>query len=156
MHRVTITLDDDLMAKLDRIIAVRGYQNRSEAIRDLARIGIQQTSQEAGDDSACFAAMIYTYDHSRRDLPNRLAQNFHGHHELSRATLHVHLDHDNCLEVAILNGKPADLQHVADHVFAERGVRYGRVVMIPQEVSGTGEHGHGHDHAPAGSSSSDN
>lgn len=133
MHRVTITLDDDLMAKLDKIIEVRGYQNRSEAIRDLARIGIQQTSQEAGSADHCVAAMIYTYDHSRRDLPKKLAQNFHGHHDLSRATLHVHLDHDNCLEVAILNGKPADVQHVADHVFAERGVRYGRVVMIPPD-----------------------
>jgi CopG family nickel-responsive transcriptional regulator len=133
MHRVTITLDDDLMEKLDAIIAERGYQNRSEAIRDLARIGIQQTSRDAGDDAACFAAMIYTYDHSKRDLPNRLAENFHHHHEMSRATLHVHLDHDNCLEVAILNGKPADINHVADHVFTERGVRYGRVVMIPPD-----------------------
>lgn len=134
MHRVTITVDDDLMAELDKIIEMRGYQNRSEAIRDLARIGIQQTSQESGSADHCVAAMIYTYDHSKRDLPKKLAQNFHGHHDMSRATLHVHLDHDNCLEVAILNGKPADVQHVADHVFAERGVSYGRVVMIPQDA----------------------
>ncbi len=137
MHRVTITLDDDLMEKLDAIIAERGYQNRSEAIRDLARIGIQQTSRDAGDDAACFAAMIYTYDHSKRDLPRKLTQNFHRHHELSRATMHVHLDHDQCLEVTILDGHANELQHFADHIFSERGVRYGRLVTIPTSPDAT-------------------
>jgi len=132
MHRVTITLDDDLMEKLDAIIAARGYQNRSEAIRDLARIGIQQTSAEASG-AHCVGAMVYTYDHAKRDLPRKLTESFHHHHELSRATMHVHLDHDQCLEVTILDGKASELQHFADHIFSERGVRYGRLVTIPAE-----------------------
>lgn len=132
MQRVTITLDDDLMEKLDAIIEARGYQNRSEAIRDLARIGIQQTAQQPGN-TRCVGAMVYTYDHSKRDLARKLTQSFHGHHDISRATMHVHLDDDRCLEVAIVDGKAAELQHVAEHIFAERGVRYGRLVMIPPE-----------------------
>jgi CopG family nickel-responsive transcriptional regulator len=132
MHRVTITLDDDLMDKLDAIIAARGYQNRSEAIRDLARIGIQQTAAETGDKH-CVGAMVYTYDHAKRDLPRKLTQSFHNHHQLSRATMHVHLDHDRCLEVTILDGKAGELQHFAEHIFAERGVHYGRLVTIPAE-----------------------
>ncbi|ABD07741.1 transcriptional regulator, CopG family [Rhodopseudomonas palustris HaA2] len=139
MHRVTVTLDDDLMKKLDAIIEARGYQNRSEAIRDLARIGIQQTSAHASAEH-CVGAMVYTYDHSKRDLPRKLTQSFHNHHELSRATMHVHLDHDQCLEVTILDGKANEIQHFADHIFSERGVRYGRLVTIP-----TSGDGHAHD-----------
>ena len=58
-------------------------------------------------------------------------QNFHGHHDLSLATLHVHLDDDSCMEVTALMGPTGEVRHFADHIIAERGVRYGRVVMIP-------------------------
>jgi CopG family nickel-responsive transcriptional regulator len=133
MQRVTITLDDGLMADLDRIIEARGYQNRSEAIRDLARAGIQQAAQEAGAKGDCVAALVYVYDHAARELSKRLVQNFHGHHEMSLATLHVHLDNDSCMEVTVLKGGVRDVQHFADHIIAERGVRHGRVVMIPAD-----------------------
>ena len=135
MQRVTITLDDDLMAELDRMIAQHGYQNRSEAIRDFARAGMQQAAQDAGQTGGdCVAALVYVYDHAARDLSSRLVNNFHDHHDLSLATLHVHLDNDNCMEITALKGKTSDVQHLADHVIAERGVRYGRVVMIPTEA----------------------
>jgi CopG family nickel-responsive transcriptional regulator len=134
MQRVTITLDDDLMAELDRMIAQHGYQNRSEAIRDFARAGMQQAAQDAGQTGGdCVAALVYVYDHAARDLSSRLVNNFHDHHDLSLATLHVHLDNDNCMEITALKGKASDVQHLAEHVIAERGVRYGRVVMIPTD-----------------------
>jgi CopG family nickel-responsive transcriptional regulator len=133
MQRVTITLDDELMADLDRIIAARGYQNRSEAIRDLARAGIREAAQEAGAEGDCVAALVYVYDHAARELSKRLVQNFHGHHQMSLATLHVHLDNDSCMEVTVLKGSVRDVQHLADHIIAERGVRHGRVVLIPSE-----------------------
>ena len=63
-------------------------------------------------------------------------QNFHGHHEMSLATLHVHLDNDRCMEVTVLKGGARDVQHFADHIIAERGVRHGRIVMIPAEATG--------------------
>src|ERR1700733_14630001 len=126
MQRVTITLDDDLMADLDRIIEARGYQNRSEAIRDLARAGIREAAEETGSKKACIAALVYVYDHSARDLSKRLVQNFHGHHEMSLATLHVHLDEENCMEVTVLKGTGSEVLHFADHIIAERGVRHGR------------------------------
>ena len=135
MHRVTITIDDDLMTELDRMIVERGYQNRSEAIRDFARAGMQQAAQDAGKDGGnCVAALVYVYDHASRDLSNRLVNNFHDHHDLSLATLHVHLDNDNCMEITALKGSTTDVKHLAEHVIAERGVRYGRVVMIPNEA----------------------
>jgi len=59
MHRVTVTLDDELMVELDRLIEVRGYQNRSEAIRDLARAGLKQAAQEDGSDQKCVGVLSY-------------------------------------------------------------------------------------------------
>jgi CopG family transcriptional regulator, nickel-responsive regulator len=105
MQRVTITIDDELMTELDRIIAARGYQNRSEAIRDLARAGIREAGQTLDAKRDCVAAVVYIYDHASRELPKRLTETFHDHHELSLSSLHVHLDHDSCMEVTVLKGK---------------------------------------------------
>jgi CopG family nickel-responsive transcriptional regulator len=134
MQRVTITIDDELMGELDRIIASRGYQNRSEAIRDLARAGIREAAQTLDANRDCVAAVVYVYDHAARELPKRLTEAFHHHHELSLSSLHVHLDHDHCMEVTVLKGKTGAVQHFAEHVIAERGVRHGRVVLMPTET----------------------
>jgi CopG family nickel-responsive transcriptional regulator len=142
MQRITITLDDDLMVELDQMIAAHGYQNRSEAIRDFTRAGMQQAAQEKGKSGECVAALVYVYDHAARDLSRRLVENYHGHHDLSLATLHVHLDDDNCMEVTALRGPGKDVQHLADHIIAERGVKYGRVVMIPTGPGKKGSHAH--------------
>jgi CopG family transcriptional regulator, nickel-responsive regulator len=154
MQRVTITLDDALMDELDAIIAARGYQNRSEAIRDLARAGIREAAEDIGQKRDCVAALVYTYDHAARQLSKRLTSAYHEHHELSLASLHVHLDHDTCLEVTVLRGKTDDVQHFGEHVIAERGVRHGRIVLVPTDVlikphthaDGTA---HDHSHPPA-------
>ena len=92
MQRVTITIDDDLDAELDRFMKTRGYDNRSEAIRDLARSGLQQAAMEISGPRPCVAALVYVYDHEARELPKRLTRDFHEHHDLAQATLHVHLD----------------------------------------------------------------
>jgi CopG family nickel-responsive transcriptional regulator len=134
MQRVTITIDDELMTELDRIIAARGYQNRSEAIRDLARAGIRQAAETLDRQRDCVAALVYVYDHAARQLSKRLADTFHDHHELSLASMHAHLDHDSCMEVTILRGRADKVQHFAEHVIAERGVRHGRVVLVPTDA----------------------
>jgi CopG family transcriptional regulator, nickel-responsive regulator len=134
MQRVTITLDDELLEQIDRLAQTRGYQNRSEAIRDLTRAGLQQTATETQADGECIAALVYVYDHAARHLAQRLTHNFHHHHDLSLATLHVHLDDDYCMEVTALRGKSSEVQHLAEHVIAERGVRYGRIVTIPEQA----------------------
>jgi len=147
MHRVTITLDDDLMTDLDRIIVRRGYQNRSEAIRDLARAGIQQAALDAGEGiQHCVGALVYVYDHSARDLARRLVQESHDHHDLSVATLHVHLDHDSCIEVTVLKGSTNKVRKFSDQVIAQRGVRHGRLVLVPVDITSE-VHAHGHESA---------
>ncbi|MET3613330.1 CopG family nickel-responsive transcriptional regulator [Rhizobium aquaticum] len=131
MQRVTVTLDDDLMAELDRVMAERGYQNRSEAIRDLARAGLKQARVEAGDMTHCVGVLSYTYDHKARDLARRLTNTFHDHHDISVASMHVHLDQDRCLEVSILKGSAEEVRHFAEHVTAERNVTHGELAIIP-------------------------
>ena len=141
MQRVTVTLDDDLMGELDRIMAIKGYQNRSEAIRDLARAGIREAVVDTAESENCVAALVYVFDHTARELSKRLVRSFHEHHDLSLATMHIHLDHDNCMEVTVLKGETREVRHTAEHVIAERGVRHGRLIMIPVEVN---EHRHSH------------
>jgi len=132
MQRVTITIDDDLMGDIDALIASRGYQNRSEAIRDLARAGLQQAANETPSEQPCVAALVYVYDHATRELAKRLAHSFHDHHSMSVATLHVHLDHDTCMEVTVLKGEAGKVRHFGEHVIAERGVRHGQLVILPE------------------------
>jgi CopG family transcriptional regulator, nickel-responsive regulator len=152
MQRVTITLDDDLMNELDKLIAARGYQNRSEAIRDLARAGIQQTAIATMPDQQCVAALVYVYDHGVRELAKRLTHVFHDHHDMAVSTLHVHLDHDSCMEVAVLKGRAGDFSGFSEQVIAERGVKHGRLVMVPVQITSE-RHAHGdqtsrpHEHA---------
>lgn len=154
MQRVTIAIDDDLAAEIDRHMAARGYANRSEAIRDLARSGLQQAATEVGrGKSLCLAALVYVYEHETRELSQRLTRDYHSHHDLVQATLHVHLDHESCMEVTVLKGRGSDVQEFADHIIAERGVRHGHVVYLP--VDGTRSHEHhgghqnqGHHYAP--------
>jgi CopG family nickel-responsive transcriptional regulator len=144
MQRITITLDDELMAQIDALIEVRGYQNRSEAIRDLARAGLQQADQDRAGTGPCVAALAYVYDHAQRDLSKRLVDTYHHHHDLALATLHVHLDAENCMELTALRGTAREVQHFADHVIAERGVRHGRVVMMPAVEGGARNKPHRH------------
>jgi CopG family transcriptional regulator, nickel-responsive regulator len=148
VQRVTITLDDDLMAELDSWIVACGYQNRSEAIRDLTRAGLRQLSFERTATQDCVAALIYVYDHATRELSKRLVHAFHDRHKLSVATMHVHLDHGSCMELTVLKGRTDEVQHFAEHVIAERGVRHGRVVVVPNDLPATGAPpGRSHKHA---------
>lgn len=142
MQRVTVTLDDELLVELDRMVAARGYQNRSEALRDLARAGIRQNAEQTGTSQDCVGALVYVYDHEARELSKRLTRSFHAHHDVALAAMHVHLDHESCMEVAVLRGKTHEVQHLADHVVAERGVRYGRLVLVPVDLEHE-KHTHG-------------
>jgi CopG family nickel-responsive transcriptional regulator len=152
MQRVTITLDDELLSEIDSMIKLRGYQNRSEALRDLARAGLKQAAEGSETTMTdCVAALVYVYDHDARQLAKRLTSSFHDHHDLALSTMHVHLDHDSCMEVAVLRGPSVEVRHLADHVMAERGVRHGKLVTVPVSIDDNkhahgGAHSHHHPH----------
>ncbi|PDO89200.1 nickel-responsive transcriptional regulator NikR [Kosakonia pseudosacchari] len=132
MQRVTITLDDDLLDTLDNLSARRGYNNRSEALRDILRGALAQESVQDNEQPG-YAVLSYVYEHEKRDLASRIVATQHHHHDLSVATLHVHISHDDCLEIAVLKGKMGDVQHFADDVIAQRGVRHGHLQCLAAE-----------------------
>jgi CopG family nickel-responsive transcriptional regulator len=142
MQRITITIDDELVEALDRYIDQSGHQNRSEAIRDLARAGIAQLKGQSNDRRSGLAALVYVYDHQERELAKRLTSQSHEHHDLSVATMHVHLDHESCMEVAVLKGAMCDVRRFAQQIVAERGVRHGQLVTVPVQFESQ-KHTHG-------------
>lgn len=95
MERVTISMSKEFAAELAAFLDSNGYENRSEALRDLARLGLRHAWLESGRAGACFATLSYVYNHHTRELSKRLANAHHGHHHLHVATMHVHLDHEN-------------------------------------------------------------
>lgn len=130
MQRVTISLDNELATAFDALVKARGYTSRSEAMRDLARRAVDEQRVETTGDGACIANLSYVFDHHLRDLSQRLTAIEHDHHELVVSTTHVHLDHDTCLESAILRGPINAVRALANEVQAERGVRFGALNLI--------------------------
>ena len=134
MQRITITLDEELLDLIDRRVETQGYQGRSEAIRDLLRNGLREAETQP-NDTPCVAVVSYLYDHATRELPKRLNQTLHAHHDLTRSTLHVHLDAGHCLEVSVLQGESGPVGELARQLMVERGVEHGHVQIMPSPVS---------------------
>ncbi|WP_428311752.1 nickel-responsive transcriptional regulator NikR [Hydrocarboniphaga sp.] len=150
MQRYTISLEDSLAEQFDEWIARHRYQNRSEAVRDLLRDRLgKEALDEAPASGQCVACVSYVYDHHSRELGRRLADGQHQHYDLAVSTLHVHLDAEQCFEVALLRGEPEQVRIQAESLVAERGVRHGKVHVVPigKPVNGASAHDHGHPHA---------
>ncbi len=130
MQRFTISLDDTLAAQFDAWIAQRGYENRSEAVRDLLRAELQQTRLRADEAPQCVACLSYVYAHQARDLAERLAKIQHAQHDLVVSTMQVQLDHSHRLETTVLRGSTALVTAFADAVCAERGVHHGKLNLV--------------------------
>ncbi len=128
LQRIGVAIDGDLLEKFDDLIARRGYTNRSEAFRDLIRADlVNDVAQHPG--SFVVGTITLLYDHHVRLLNEKLTSLQHEHHQSILSTLHVHLDHDNCLEVIVLKGKSADVQKIADRLIAAKGVKHGRLTI---------------------------
>lgn len=141
MQRVTISLDDELAASFDRLIAARGYENRSEAVRDLIRQHLDREARDHAPRGHCVASLSYVYNHHARDLAERLAERQHAHHDVVVATMHVHLDHENCLETTVLQGPVAAVRRLAGSLTAEPGVRHGSLNLVAVEHADHHAHG---------------
>jgi CopG family nickel-responsive transcriptional regulator len=126
LERISITIEPDLLARLDAFVASAGHSNRSEAIRDLIR---GRLIEEAGPDDEVTGVVAITYDHEQRDLSDRLVQVAHVHHGAVLATTHVHLDERHCLEMSALRGRRSELVHYAAHIIGMKGVRHGSFLV---------------------------
>jgi CopG family transcriptional regulator, nickel-responsive regulator len=126
--RFGVAMDDDLLWKFDRLIDRKGYENRSEAIRDLIRNLLVEEEWAAGDEETV-GTITLVYDHHVHDLQDNLTDLQHKLHESIVSTVHVHLDAHNCLEVLIVKGQSADIKAAADKLIGTKGVKHGRLTM---------------------------
>ena len=124
LTRFGVSLDEELLEPFDALCAVKGYSNRSEAIRDLIRKALVAEEWQQADGQGA-GTLSLVYDHHKNDLARRLTQMQHDEHDIIIATLHVHLDHHNCLEVLILKGEAARVRALADKLISCKGVKHG-------------------------------
>ncbi len=143
MERVTISLEDALLGKFDSYLKRKGYENRSEAIRDLVRECLERDRLEEGNAPQVIGCLSYVYNHHQRELARRLTQAQHDHHGFILSTLHVHLDHAHCLEVVLMQGKTMEVRRFSETLIAETGVRHGQLHLVAADIA-QGHHRHGH------------
>lgn len=143
MQRFTISLDDALAARFDDLIAAKGYDNRSEAVRDLIRSRIDDNHLQTPQAAWCVATLNYVYDHHDTTVVERVMSLQHAHHDLIVTSLHTHLDHAHRLETVVLRGATPAIKAFSETVMALRGVRHGSMQLVP-----LAEHADPHTHDP--------
>ena len=151
MQRITVSIDDALAETLDAYTTARGYESRSEAVRDVVRDAVRTWRADVSDAAYSVGNLSYVYDRRTRTLAERLSALRHAHHELVAAVTQVHLDHRHTLESVMLKGATPAVRGFADVVRAQRGVSYSDLNLIavaPHDHHDAGDvHSHtGHGH----------
>ena len=135
LKRFSVSLEDQLLRQFDRFMGAHRYVNRSEAVRDLIRKALVQEDWEHDRDVVGVISLVY--DHHQRQLQDKLTEIQHAFHHDVISTTHIHLNHDDCLEVIIVRGKASRVRRLSDQLIALRGVKDGSLSM-----SGAGPHLH--------------
>ena len=129
LERIGISVDKKLLSQFDKLIAKQHYANRSEAVRDLIRQRLSK--EELSNPSATAVAGIFlVYDHHSMSLSQKLNELQHHHLLQIISSIHVHLDHENCLEIIILKGKVKDIEQISNKITALKGVKLSRMNML--------------------------
>ncbi len=128
LNRIGVAIDSELLARFDQLIATRGYTNRSEAFRDLIRDELVRKHSEE-PEAPVVGTVTLVYDHHQRLLGDKLTDIQHDAFHQILSTLHVHLDHDHCLEVIVVRGKSSEVRRIADALIATKGVKHGRLTV---------------------------
>jgi CopG family transcriptional regulator, nickel-responsive regulator len=134
LERITISLDSSLADEFDQFITEHGYRNRSEAMRDLIRLKLESERLDKEQKGHCIGTLTYVFNHEERELARRLTSLQHEHHNLAVSTLHVHLDHENCLETVVVQGPTGEVRSFANELIARPGVRHGELYLVPVDV----------------------
>ena len=126
--RFTVSVDEQLLHELDRMMRQKGYTNRSQAVADMIRADLVEHRQQFGDQEIA-GTITLVYDHHKPHVMEVLTDIQHDHGTTIVSTLHVHLDHHNCLEVLVLRGKASVIKSVADQLIATKGVKHGKLTV---------------------------
>jgi CopG family nickel-responsive transcriptional regulator len=136
MEKITrfgVSIEPELLEKFDRMMKKKGYTNRSEALRDLIRANIIKENN-ANLIHKGLGTLTILYNHHSGPLTERLLELQHEHFQHILTTTHIHVDHENCLEVLILQGKIGDIQTLADKIKALKGIKHGELVLTSKSL----------------------
>jgi CopG family nickel-responsive transcriptional regulator len=128
LRRFSISMTEGLVRQLDAMAKAKGYPNRSRAVADIVRAQLVEHRAERGNHEIA-GTITLVYDHHKRGVQALLTEIQHRHPHLIISTLHVHLDHDNCLEVLAVRGRARDVKGIADRLATTRGVKHGRLTV---------------------------
>lgn len=128
LSRFSVSLPAQLLHDLDAMMREKGYANRSLAVADMIRDALVEHRQK-DDEQEIAGTVTLVYDHHKRNLPATLIDLQHEHTDVIISTLHVHLDHDNCLEVLVVRGQARAIRKMADALLAAKGVKHGRFTI---------------------------
>jgi len=126
--RFTVSVPQTLAKQLDRMTREKGYDNRSLAVADMIRDQLVEHHQNYGNRDIA-GTITLVYDHHKQHVQAALTDIQHDHHDVIISTLHVHLDHDNCLEVLAVRGKAETIKKIADELIAAKGVKHGKLTV---------------------------
>jgi len=126
--RLSISLPPKLLKQFDEMTGEKGYDNRSQAIADIIRDKLVEHRQNLGNEEIA-GTITLVYDHHKQHVQAALTDIQHDHHEVIISTVHVHLDHHNCLEVLVVRGKAKLIKKIADELIAAKGVKHGKLTV---------------------------
>ncbi len=127
VFRFGISLDKDLLDKFDRLIREKNYTNRSEAFRDLIREDLVKAEWKKNKEIV--GAITLIYDHHKRELVNKLMDIQHDFGGIIISSQHIHLDHNNCLEIIAVKGSSKEAQKLSDNLKSVKGVKHGTLSL---------------------------
>jgi len=125
--RFGVSISSELLERFDKLIESKGYVNRSEAIRDLIRDNLVEYEWE--EDLETIGAVTIVYDHHVSELSELLTRIQHEYYTMIISSMHIHIDHHNCLEITVIKGKGSKVQDIADKLISTKGVKHGKLTM---------------------------
>ena len=128
LSRFSISMDSELARNLDSMAKAKGYENRSQAVSDMVRSALVEHFGQRGSHEIA-GTITLVYDHHKKDVQGTLTDIQHDHEGLIISTMHVHLDHHNCMEVLALRGKADAVRRIADRLIAVKGVLHGKLTV---------------------------
>lgn len=125
--RFAVSLDRELLDSFDRVIQKQGYETRSEAIRDLIRDKL--VTQDWDEKEETVGTITLIFNHHLYTLSDDITSKQHEHHSLIISSMHLHLDHDNCLEIIAVKGKGNKIRELANSLISMKGVKHGKLTL---------------------------
>jgi CopG family nickel-responsive transcriptional regulator len=124
--RFSVSISAELLGQFDKMI--KNVANRSQAITDLIQDALVEHKTEIGNEEMA-GTITLVYDHHKPHVQENLPVFSTIIRTYIISTLHVHLDHHNCLETLVIKGQASILKKIADMLISSKGVKHGKLTI---------------------------